>query len=118
MRNRWMNGVRGFKTVHPHQRSEECPLPNPNASLPNRLSYRSDLMREPCIPTRLKSTVLELEQVHQDGERAVAHLPVQRAAQLGHLLDQIREIQLVEAAGAQQVGLGLGPGVEIPLVGI
>ena len=47
MRNRGLSGMKGSKTAHPHQRSEERPFPNRGASLPSGPSYRSDLMREP-----------------------------------------------------------------------
>jgi hypothetical protein len=50
MNNQGLSRMRGSKTVHPHRRLEERPLPNRSASLPNWLSYRSDLMREPCRP--------------------------------------------------------------------
>ena len=39
----------GCKTVRPHQRSEERPLLNRKMPLPSGLSYRGDLMREPCL---------------------------------------------------------------------
>jgi transposase len=47
MRNRGPSGMGDSKTVRPHRRSEERPLPNHRMSLPSGLSYRSDLMREP-----------------------------------------------------------------------
>src|SRR3954467_13152807 len=62
MRNQELSGMRGFKTAHPRQRSEERPFPNRGASLPSGLSYRGDLMREPCLQDalrRLASTYVE-----------------------------------------------------------
>ena len=47
MRNLRLVEMRGSETVHRRRRSEGHPFPNRGASLPSRLSYRSDLMRAP-----------------------------------------------------------------------
>jgi hypothetical protein len=57
--------------------------------------------------------VLQLQQVLDDGPDALARSPLQRPAHVLDLLDQVIEVELGEAPGAQQVRLGPGPGVEV-----
>jgi hypothetical protein len=60
-----------------------------------------------------RGRVLQLQQVLDDRPDAVARSSLHRAAKVLDLQGQVGDVQLGETPGAQQVGLGSGPRVEI-----
>ena len=72
--------------------------------------------RPPARARLLRRRVLELEQMLDDRAHALARRSLEGAGHVLDLLDQGLEIELGEAAGAQQRGLRPRPGVDVLLV--